>query len=172
MKSKRHEERQQSPTITFQLKFADPLKAAGRFFCGGNKKSGELIAPRLSRLLFVFDRILPVVVIRSMTTRRTAAAGFGPYKAGRHTPIAELGPLATHQLVSVGSMGLMTSPAGAAFILIGHMHKVEILLTVTKFGVNAGIRKAEQVLVMTFQAKLVAPLHIWLIETFWIAPLK
>jgi hypothetical protein len=90
-----------------------------------------------------------------VTTRGTATTGLGKFKPERYLPGTKLRPFDIDQLRAVRSVRFMAEPAGAPFPFVGNMHKMEVSVTVTKFGVHRGIRVAKQVFFVTGQTCIV-----------------
>lgn len=103
-----------------------------------------------------------------MTSGCAAAAGRGDFEIQRHPPVAEFGTINTDELFTVAGMSFVTETAAATFPLIGYMYKMQVSVAVTEFGIKSCFRKAEQVLVMALQAKVVASLFVGEIQRAWI----
>lgn len=98
--------------------------------------------------------ILPIILLRPVTTRGTSATGFAFLKIERHRPITERHGVGHHlRLIRpMNSMAELTIPSPFRFI---DMEIMQVPYAVTKAGRKGSVRKHKQLPLMAQETEII-----------------
>ena len=99
-----------------------------------------------------------------MAAGSAAATGGREHQAQGDIPVAEWRPLLVDQFWTIAGMGLVTGATAASFAGIGNMQIMKVTFAITKFSIDARIRKTQQIFLVAGKAESIGTRSVWSIK--------